>query len=280
MRVHTNPPSAAQNAVPVPSDSAREPGAPTGTRLRLMRAWARVGALFNTTPAAAPIDLEQLIADTATVAPADERLFVMAASWLALHHNLVDARRLGRRLDTLDDVSSAVAGAMLTMAAQGTSGPTALTAAASHCRPLPRRIPLFPIMERYQGLLALVRAETLPIFAQWGFWHNDAILKPDAIRPVRWILEHCPELRIRAILGTGLDTEVVGLVAESPRTVAELARLTGASYASVHAAVARLGGRGLVERRDGKRWGISPVAAQFLQSTSEPPPLRRAVARR
>jgi hypothetical protein len=249
-------------------------------RLDLMRAWTRLGALFNTRPAAGRVDLEQLIAETATAARADERLFVMAASWLAEHHHLVDARRLGRRLDTLDGVSSATAGAMLSMAAQETTGATALSAALSHCRPLENPIPLFPVMKRYPGLLALIRAESLPLFTQWGFWHNDAVLKRNAIRPVAWILQHCPELRIRALLGTGLDTELVELVTEAPRTVADVARETGASYAATHAAATRLNGRGLLARQTGKRWTLSSEAAGMVRAVIKAPTTRRAAVAR
>ncbi len=186
--------------------SPKEPsGAAEACRIELMRAWTRLGALFNTAPATTRVDLEQLIVETAGVARRDERLFVMAASWLAEHHHLVDARRLGRHLDTVDASTSATAGAMLAMAAQATTGSTALEAAMTHCRPLAAPEPLFPVMAHHPGLLALVKAETLPLFAAWGFWHNDVTLKRNAIRPIGWILRHCPEPRIRALLGTGLD---------------------------------------------------------------------------
>jgi hypothetical protein len=181
--------------------------APSGTtearRLELVRAWTRLGALFNTAPATTRVDLEQLIVDTAGVARSDERLFVMAASWLAEHHPLIDARRLGRRLDRVDPDTSATAGALLAMATRETTGATALEAALTYCRPLAVPELLFPVMARHPGLLTLVKAETLPLFAVWGFWHNDAVLKRNAIRPIGWVLQHCPELRIRALLGTG-----------------------------------------------------------------------------
>lgn len=235
-------------------------------RVALMRAWTRIGALFNTTPATARVDLEQLLVDTAGVARDDERLFVMAASWLAEHHHLVDARRLGRHLDAADPNTSAAAGALCTMAAQDTTGSTALKAAMTHCRPLVVWEPLFPVMGRYPGLLDLIKAGTLPLFAQWGFWHNDAVLKQNAIRPIGWIFQHCPELRLRALLGTGLDAEVVELVMTAPRTVADVVRETGTSYAAAHAAAMRLHGRGLLSRQADKAWTVSPEATGVVRA--------------
>lgn len=262
------------------SVKSMEPPLTEAHRRELMRAWTRLGALFNTAPAATRLDLEQLIVETATVARHDERLFVMAASWLAEHHHLVDARRLGRQLDAVDASASATAGAMLAMAAQATTGSTALEAAMTHCQPLAVPEPLFPVMARHPGLLALVQAETLPLFAAWGFWHNDANLKPNTIRPIGWILQHCPELRIRALLGTGLDAEVIELVTATPRTVAEVARETGASYPAAHAAVMRLQGRGLLARRADKAWTVSPEAATVVRTVQRASWTRKRAARR
>jgi hypothetical protein len=233
-------------------------------RISLMRRWTRIGVLFNAAPAAERVDLEALVLDTAAHARSDERLFVMAASWLAAHHHLLDARRLGRRLTGthVDVETSAVAGAILSFARTGVTGPTALDAAIRHCRPLPKLAPLFPQLEAHPGLLALVKKEALPLFKAWGFWHNDATLKLNAIRPATWIVQHCPELRIRALLGAGLDAEIVELLLEAPRTAADLAGATETTYAAVHAAVTRLLGRGvLVHVRGETRGRARPLAA-------------------
>ena len=249
---------------PATPEASRGLAAPR--RVELMRAWTRIGALFNTAPATTRVDLEQLIVHTAGVARGDERLFVMAASWIAEHHHMVDARRLGRYLDAAEPSTSAAAGAMCAMAAQDTTGSTALKAAMTHCRPLALTEPLFPVMARHPGLLALIQQETLPLFAQWGFWHNDAVLKRNAIRPIGWILQHCPELWIRALLGTGLDAEVVELVTTAPRTVADVVRRTGASYAAAHASAMRLRGRGLLRRQADRAWTVSPEATGVVRA--------------
>ena len=170
--------------------------------------WARVGVLFTVAPAPDPVDLEALVVDTAAVARADERLFVVAASWLAVHHALVDGAVLTRciraQAATGAEVTSAVTGALLSLALTAAPGAAAIEAALAECRPLaatgdPRVLPpLFSILEEYPGLLAVVRREALPLYAEWGFAHNDQTLKPNAIRPLAWVLRHAPELRARA----------------------------------------------------------------------------------
>lgn len=208
--------------------------------------WRRVGGGFSVAPAVYPADIEELLVRTARQAPGDHRLFFVAASWLGVHHHLVDMRRLGRVLESLDDVGSAVAGALFSVAGEvARSG--RLVAAQHHCRPLAEPRVLFERTAADPVLSAFAREHSLPLFSRWGLWHDEVSLKTSAIRPVRWILEHCPELRVRALIGANLEGEIVEALRDSPRTVADLARTTGATYAATHEAVARLSARGLAE---------------------------------
>jgi hypothetical protein len=231
--------------------------------LALGRAWTRLGAAFTVEPQRTPVDLEHVIARTVAVAPLDERLFIMAATWLAGRHTLVDARRFTATLRPLTGKASAVAGAMLSVAAESTTGQTALHAGLAVCHKLRRPEPLFDVLLTHPKLLALVKAETLPVYRRWGLWANDATLAWDALRPIRWTLRHCPELRFRALLGSGLDAGVATALAEHPATITELASATGATYAATHVAAARLAARGLLDpppRAAGpKRWRASPA---------------------
>ena len=45
----------------------------------------------------------------------------------------------------------------------------------------------------FVGLRDRVRRTTLPLFAHWGLWHDDASIKPEAVRPVSWIIARAPE---------------------------------------------------------------------------------------
>jgi hypothetical protein len=235
---------------------------PPRNEVALMRAWSRLGVAFTIEPADVAVDLEVTVAQTAVIAPSNERLFVMAATWLSARHMLVDARRLVGAVEQLDSHASAVAGALLGLAVESVTGQTALHAAIEHCHPLRRPAPLFNAVRRHPTLLALVKREAPEVYRRWGLWHNDTRLAPDAVRPVRWTLRHCPELRLRALLGSGLDARVAAALADHPATITELAAATGATYAATHAAASRLAGRGLLEPPSRttrpKRWRVSP----------------------
>jgi hypothetical protein len=218
--------------------------------------WRRAGAGFSVAPAAHPIDIEALVGRTATQAPADHRLFFVAASWIGVHHTLVDMRRLGRILDGLDDLGSAVAGAMLSVANQ-VAGSDRLLAAQRYCRPLAEPRVFFDRIAQNPVLAAFAREQSLPLFTRWGLWHDEVSLKTAAIRPIRWILEHCPELRTRALIGASLEGEIVEALRGKPRSIADLTRATGATYAATHEAVTRLYARGLAQSvRSGAKSGV------------------------
>src|ERR1035437_4595220 len=111
---------------------------------RLASQWSRVGALWTTPSAPDPVDLEVLIVKTAHVAPASERLVIVTASWLAVHHQLVNGLRLeslagdvavASRADA--DAASAVLGALFDVAIAGsTEKATTLIGARDVCLPL------------------------------------------------------------------------------------------------------------------------------------------------
>lgn len=208
--------------------------------------WRRVGAGFTVALASYPVDIEALVGRTAQQAAADHRLFFVAASWIAVHHTLLDTRRLARIFAGLDDPGSAVAGALLSVANQ-VAGSDRLLAAQRYCRPLAEPRVLFARIEESPVLAAFAREQSLPLFTRWGLWHDEISLKTAAIRPIRWILEHCPELRTRALIGASLEGEIVEALREKPRSIADLARVTGATYAATHEAVTRLYARGLAE---------------------------------
>lgn len=210
--------------------------------------WARFGVLFGVKPAQEAVDVELLICDTARVAPADERLFICAVSWVAEYHGFVNGRRLSALAATLDDDASAVLGALLSVAGEAAGGASELEAARARCRPLAKPQPLFAAMRSMRVLRDRVRRDTLPVFSAWGLWHDDAMIKPAAIRPVTWLLQRVPELRVRSLLGPSIEADLMARALAGAVTVREVARLTLTSYAAVHAAADRLVWRGLLIR--------------------------------
>lgn len=226
-------------------------------RLLLSTEWARVGGGFTVGPATHPVVIEELLVRSAMQAAADYRLFFVAATWLGVHHHLADVRRFGRELDALSGLPSAVAGAMISVANQVAKSPR-LRAAERHCDPLSEPRPLFDCVAQNPLLREFARRDALPVFSRWGLWQDEVSLKTNAVKPVRWILQQCPELRVRALVGASLEGEIVEALLEDSHTVAELARTTKATYASAHEATARLAARGLVEPYyDGERRGLT-----------------------
>jgi hypothetical protein len=108
--------------------------------------------------------------------------------------------------------------------------------------------PLFAAMRSMRVLSERMRRNALPIFAAWGFWHDDRTLKPTAIRPVTWLLERVPELRVRSLLGPSVEADLMARALAGEVTVREVARETLTSYAAVHGAADHLVWRGLLVR--------------------------------
>lgn len=210
--------------------------------------WARLGVLFGVNPAQEQVDVELLLCDTAGVAPADERLFVCAASWLAQYHAFVNGRRLSALATALEPEASAVLGALLSTAALAAGRTPELEAATARCRPLSPPQPLYFSIRSMRVLSERARRDALPVFAKWGLWHDDQTLKPTAIRPMPWLLHRVPELRVRSVLGPSVEADVMAHALAEAVTVREVARSTLTSYAAVHAAADRLVSRGLLVR--------------------------------
>jgi hypothetical protein len=243
--------------------------------------WVRVGAFFRATAAREPVDLERLILATAHEAPDDERLFVVAGSWLATHHSFVNGRRLAtlaklaKRTTARNEspTASAVLGALLTWADGLAGGSTSLAAAAAHCRALSSCRPLFRVMRQFPSLQVTMQAKALPQFSAWGLWHTDDTPKWNAVRPTAWLLDHAPEIRLRAIVGPSLEADVLASIllglpdASHGRTVGnvgvtvrDIARHFTVSYAATHDSAAKLASRGLLTReRAGVRQYLRPT---------------------
>lgn len=233
-------------------------------------AWTRIGGGFTVSPAEHPVDLEDLLVRTCTLAPGDARLFWVAASWLASHHHLLNTRRLGRQLSRRDDpFTSAVLGALCSVALELAPVASQLRTIVKRCRPLDEPRPLFNALSANPALVQLAREGSLPVFTRWGFWQHEITVKTAAIRPISWVLAHCPEFRMRAIFGAELEAEIVDFLLAAPATVSDLSLRLGVTYAAAHEAASRLIGRGLVHRKaEGRRkvLVLRPVVATWLRA--------------
>jgi len=242
-------------------------------RDRLAAEWARAGGGFMTDPAAYAIDLEELVGRTAVAAPRDYRALAVATTWIAEHSQLVNVRRLGKVASELEETPAAILGAMIEIARETNSAADRLSPVQRHCRPLQEPRALFDRTQANPVLLRFAKEGALPAFKTWGLWQDELTLKFDALRPVSWILEYCPELRLRAIYGPGLEAEVMQVLDRGRATIAAIAREVDASYSATHAAVARLEGRGSVVSHDGHGVELSTPVRSWIEGYS-------AVARR
>ncbi|MEX0892512.1 MAG: hypothetical protein WEB88_10110 [Gemmatimonadota bacterium] len=215
-------------------------------------------------PAAYPIDLEQLIGRTAVAAPRDYRVFAVATTWLAQHSELVNVRRLGRVAEELEELPAAILGAMIEIAGETSPSADRLKAAQRHCLPLRTPRALFDRTESNPVLCGLAKEAALPAFERWGLWQDELSLKFDALRPIGWILEHCPELRLRALYGPGLEAEIVQVLERGSATIAAISREVDASYSATHGAVTRLEGRGSVISLDGHGVDLNPPVRRWI----------------
>lgn len=237
-------------------------------RMRLAAEWARAGGGFTVQPAAYTIDIEELIARTATAAPRDYRALAVATTWLAQNSELVNVRRLGMVASRLGELPSAILGAMIEVAREANAAAYRLCSAQRHCRPLREPRAIFERTQNNPVLRGFAKEGALPAFSAWGLWQDELSLKFAALRPISWILEHCPELRQRALYGPGLEAEVVQVLERGPATVAAIARQVDASYSATHAAVSRLEGRGSVVSLDGQGVALSVPVRRWIEGYS------------
>ena len=127
--------------------------------------WARLGAMLNVKTASRTPDIERLLLDTARVCQANSRLFVLAASWLALYGDYVARHRLAHLIRReLEAEYRPALGLLLDWArGNGVTNGSRFNLAIKACAPATIPQPLFDV-ERRTGTLARLaeqRASTL-----------------------------------------------------------------------------------------------------------------------
>lgn len=228
--------------------------------------WARIGGLNAPAACTGVVDLERLL--VATAAAGDGALLDAAASWLAVHHVLV----FGRRLAT-----------MATAIAQA-PGPTAarlgelLDRAWAGALALPGDLRLRPENLEIARERCCPRAAAGVVRRRRNTPDGDSMahritVTTELPQPIDWVVQHVPELRVRALVGATLEAEILVAALASHRpsqgkadevpapSVAAVARHAGVSYAGVHGAANRLVRRGLLVRhRHGSRASLQSTA--------------------
>ena len=207
--------------------------------------WVRLGVMLNVAPARTTPDLELLLLDTARAASGHARLFILAASWLALYGEYVARHRLARLIrDELEAEYRPMMGMLLDWAASHGQGHCCrFNRAIAACDRPKNGHPLLDIDSASPELARLAEGEASPLSRKWGRWFAPFDLKDDAIRPVRWIAAKNPALAVRALTGGDLVASILAEGIHNPaslRSELDLARQCGASRPAVREALSKL----------------------------------------
>ena len=213
--------------------------------VNLARDWARLGAMFNVTPAPRTPDLERLILRTARLAGQSAPQWVMAITWLAAYGELVARQRLARLArEELEAAHQPALGLMLdTVVELAPRHACRLRAAIDVCMPAGHPGPLLDIDRRNAALASLAEGEATALSKRWGVWFGSVAMKSDALRPAEWVAAHNPALALRALTGGDL---VASILAEARtcrgafKSEVELARRCGASRPAIREALQKL----------------------------------------
>lgn len=218
---------------------------------RVERDWARLGLLFNCRASRRTPDLERLLLDTARACPDNARLLPLVVTWLSQYGQFVARHRLKRLVQTeLEPEHSATLGLIVEecIAAGGTRELLIVSEACEPCQPAG---PLSRAQRAEASLAEVSKRHASEASARWGAWAPPVELRPDAIRPVSWLLEHNPELRERIIRKGDLRVSIIETLRRDvpggtvPSEVA-LANLSGATRAAVRKALVALHLEGVV----------------------------------
>lgn len=229
----------------------------------LIAQWTRLGVGFNAEPSAETPDLERLLLATARHGPEMARLFIMAATWLSRYGELVAKNRLKRLIrDELEFEHQGAMGLMLDIAQEGTH-PARFGSITSQLRPSETPRPLFDIERSNPRLAERARRQASAMSRKWGRWCAPIELKPDALRPARWVMAQNRGFATRADFRGDLRSSIVASLrydADAGRSEFSLARMAGGSRSQVRNSLENLELTGRIARspsRDARRTGVS-----------------------
>jgi hypothetical protein len=215
----------------------------TLTNDHLEAQWARIGVLFNCAPADKTPDLERLLLNTARGLGGNARLLPLVVTWLITNGNYVAKHRLRRLAAGLEPRDQAALG-LIVDAAVEQGAPADLRIVSNACRKLQAPQPLFDIHRTVPGLESLAQQTASALSRRWGLWTPPVELKPDAIRPVNWLLAQNPSYHSRIVRKGDLRSSILEALRQDAngkaKSEAAVAQLSGATRAAVRNALAAL----------------------------------------
>lgn len=206
--------------------------------------WSRAGVLFNVPPARSrgPLDLEQLLVDTAKECPADPRLFIEAVIWLTQYGTFVAAHRLKRlALEQLEAEDQATLGLLIETAVEHGAQKYLRKIVTTSLETAPEPGPLFEVDRDWYA--DNVKEDATTLSQEWGRWCQKIELKPDTLRPASWILDKNPSFRERAVRKGDLRASILETLqrdVDEAVSELELARLCEATPVAVRSALVEL----------------------------------------
>ena len=215
------------------------------------RDWARVGVLFGCEPSRESPDLERLLIDTARKCPDNARLLPLAVTWLVEYGQFVARHRLKRLVQTeLEPEPQAILGLLIEEAVR--HGATReLLIVSEECHPLSPAVPLSRVQRDRASLSLISERRASELSQKWGVWTPPVEPKPDAVRPVTWLLDQNIEYRERVIRKGDLRVSIIETLrrdvpGHSVASEAALSRLSGATRAAVRKALDALRLEGVI----------------------------------
>lgn len=206
--------------------------------------WSRAGVLFNVPPARSrgPLDLEQLLVDTARECPADPRLFIEAVTWLSQYSTFVAAHRLKRlALKQLEPQDQATLGLLIETAVEHGAQKYLRKIVTTGLKPASEPGPLFDVDREW--LTESLEEDATDLSKDWGRWCQEIELKTDTLRPTAWILAKNPSFRDRAVRKGDLRSSILETLqrdVDEAVSELELARLCEATPVAVRTALVEL----------------------------------------
>lgn len=205
--------------------------------------WTRLGVAFTGDIAPKTPDTDLLLLDTARVLPANPRLLPLCVTWLALYGGSIARHRLCHLIAGETDRRVLASLGLLLDESVANGASSEFLVPASFCLPLDRPRPLYDFQLRHP-LSEIARTNASPLARKWGVWAPPVELKPDAIRPVSWLLKHNPSLRDRIIRKGDLRCSLLETLRRDcggwAASESELTRLSGATRTAVRKALAAL----------------------------------------
>jgi hypothetical protein len=207
--------------------------------------WVRLGVLLNVKAADQAPDVERLLLDTARVASANSRLFILAGGWLALYGDYVAKHRLARLIrDELEAEHRPTVGFLLEWAKENSHADSGrFNGAIRACGRATNKFPLFDVERRNDVFARLAEQRASKLSRKWGRWAADFELKSSALRPLEWIAAHNPQLCERALTGGDLLASVLAEIVDADGKIeseSELAKRCGVSRPAMREAIRRL----------------------------------------